>query len=729
MKRSLFIKLISALLLCVMFLSACGNTDTPETPAETKETNEQPSETGTVETNDKESETNDKESETTDMENDKFVQLSSIGESIYAKSYESMVNRLLPNGYAPTSINGAYSGMFVRDASIQVMSHIINGDMDMASSMLKFIAGTHIAMHAEYAIHIMNPLEAEEKVDYRGKVGDSVSSLSHGAALYLINRPVHACAQSFTAASNQIAEINVFLSTSGAGGSLVLGLGTDKDDESLGKVTIPITEATSGFITFKFETPVRVTSGQDYVFTVYATEDAKNVVAFGQTGTSTMPSYNYDSAAYNGWIQEKHTIGFEVRASAAGDEDAAPEAADIAYKTTTPGTVTFDAAAQGKYLADIIVYLSSEGEIAEGDTFTFTLKSGSNTVDSQTFSCQELNAGSAKAFKLQFHLPLFSLDSDDPYTLTLETSKPGSVAWYGTDENHLSYIAGVCTIQPLSRNIQVDGHYMLVNAYAMFALADDGTYADLVEELYPLMSGFADYFINSDRSDYLHDNNLLYNPSYEHSRKGRYWQDYDLITNCFASEALHKMSAVAKKLGEGADEEEFDTYADVIAAGVHQNLTSEINGKKIYTELIALDEDGKVYKGFSFVSLAPVACEWYAMDEEIMANTYAEYRRLGTERYGAYEMLPVVVELNDNDERVSSGNHVIGKGLAWELYYLWSTGNTERLTQMLRFIDTNSVTTYPEVWVKNGTISDNANQEHANWLIYMVAKISGKAKN
>ena len=73
MKRSLFIKLLSALLLCVMFLSACGNTDTPDTPAETKETNEQPSETGTVETNDKESDTNERLNNSQDTLNQSLI--------------------------------------------------------------------------------------------------------------------------------------------------------------------------------------------------------------------------------------------------------------------------------------------------------------------------------------------------------------------------------------------------------------------------------------------------------------------------------------------------------------------------------------------------------------------------------------------------------------------------------------------------------------------------------
>ena len=37
---------------------------------------------------------------------------------LFRNTYESLRGRIHSNGYAPTSVTGAYKGMFTRDASI-----------------------------------------------------------------------------------------------------------------------------------------------------------------------------------------------------------------------------------------------------------------------------------------------------------------------------------------------------------------------------------------------------------------------------------------------------------------------------------------------------------------------------------------------------------------------------------------------------------------------------------
>ena len=168
-------------------------------------------------------------------------------------------------------------------------------------------------------------------------------------------------------------------------------------------------------------------------------------------------------------------------------------------------------------------------------------------------------------------------------------------------------------------------------------------------------------------------------------------------------------------------------------------MVYELDGKDIYIDLIDVEngtnhkgytevtEEGyRVYKGFSFVNLAPLAADWYAMDEQIMKNTYETYFKFGSEKYGKYDVLGVVVVLNENETTDKIGNHVIGKGFAWELHYNWKMGNTERVEEMIAFMEARSTTVYPEVWRKDGGVSDSANQEHANWILYSVALITGK---
>ncbi|MBQ8718002.1 MAG: hypothetical protein IJY66_01905, partial [Clostridia bacterium] len=373
------------------------------------------------------------------------------------------------------------------------------------------------------------------------------------------------------------------------------------------------------------------------------------------------------------------------------------------------------------------LYLAAVGEAAAADTFTVTLYKGDAMVSSVTRPVSTLGTEAA-AYDFLFCLPNEELAASEAYSISVSASRAGSVKWFGMEKDGatlLSYRVGMSDVVPLSTKIQVDGNYMWVNAFASFALEAGEEYADFVDSIYDQMADYTRYFIEN---DYIHENGLVYNPNYEHSRDGRYWEAYDLITNCFASEAMHKMSQVATNLGMKADAELFSKTADSIAKAVHTEMISEFNGKKIYTELIALDEGGAIYKGFSFVSLAPIASDWYAADAEIVANTYEAYLSVGTEKYSGIDMLGVVIELDENDKVTRIGNHVIGKGLGWELYYLWSTGNTERLNQVLSFVDKRSNDIYPEVWRNDGSLADSGNQEQASWILYEVARITGKYK-
>ena len=99
-------------------------------------------------------------------EMDNYVKLSEKGQKLYEATYQTMIDRLHENGYAQTSLTGAYYGMFIRDASIQAMAHIAEGDMDEAMSILNFMASYHKATGAQYAYHIMQELRVDSVLDY-----------------------------------------------------------------------------------------------------------------------------------------------------------------------------------------------------------------------------------------------------------------------------------------------------------------------------------------------------------------------------------------------------------------------------------------------------------------------------------------------------------------------------------------------------------------------------------
>ena len=863
--RSLWIALLCLMLTFSLLLSGCQNPTPPDEGSENEQTPPEGNQPGS-------GNQDDPNKEEQGFMKDGYVNLTDKGNSLYDATYQTMLDRLMQDGYAQTSLTGAYNGMFVRDASIQIMAHVAQGDLNAAKRILQYMAAYHKAYGAEYALHIMNPLSDDRLFDYvvgekeifkpgSGSTSQSVSQMDNSAGLYLIGLPNNQAAQQFTVPFDSISDITVALEIGAHRGKLKLMLGTETGDDSLGTVELDISklDRSSKWTKFTFEEPVKVTPGQTYYFTVAAVDADNNVVAYGKAGGG--GAYNYDVKTFGGWWKEAHSLGYDIRAdiSIVGEDNAASQqfvapgdridAIDInlqceeettVYAKLTDasgkeikrvsaaaktGTVTLDFGVKvtegenytltvwaesgrtawnltttpagkeshamiispeysgsktaefvtvgGKvvatqylpntlnnlYVTSAALYLASTGTAGENDTFTVSLYKGDVLVDEQTMPVSMLSDVSV-SYYFEFCLPIKATKAGDEYSIRLSASKEGSVNWFGTATPNsqtptmlngetkqmlLSYTVGVSNVVPISKSIQVDGHYMWMNAFAMFALEANkagNEYDEFIRDVYPFMVAYSQYFFEAE--GYINEKTgLMYNPCYEHSRHGDYWKAYDLITNVFTSEAAHKMSEVAKLYGNSTESTYFADAADAVAEAVHEHLICDFAGKTIYTELIGkrvngaehsgysgTTEDGLyIYKGFSFVSLAPLAADWYAMDAEIMKNTYEAYCNVGTDRYGKYKVLGVVVEPNATENgSVYIGNHVIGKGLAWELFYLWKTGNVERLEHLVNFVYDKSTDVYPEVWRKDGSVSDSANQEHANWILYSFARITGKYK-
>ena len=270
-------------------------------------------------------------------------------------------------------------------------------------------------------------------------------------------------------------------------------------------------------------------------------------------------------------------------------------------------------------------------------------------------------------------------------------------------------------VEPLiSDKLQLDSTFFFLHAWYLYATKAIETEAKaaFLAASEPAIKDFADYFLND---KYLTDMDMVWNPSLEHSREVRYFQSYDLLTNTYASQAWHEMSLYfadkdpekAKAWGEAADR---------VVKGVHEHLTVEIDGKRMYAELIDTEFGNKLVEGFSWVNLAPMGCDWYGADPEILENTYQLYMKYGScKYYNKHQMLEVVSVFTGTP--IETGDHVIGKGLAWEMMYCKKMGYTDRLTELAGFVEAYSDQLYRETWGYNGGGSDTANQEHASWML------------
>ncbi len=269
---------------------------------------------------------------------------------------------------------------------------------------------------------------------------------------------------------------------------------------------------------------------------------------------------------------------------------------------------------------------------------------------------------------------------------------------------------------PISTQVQTDTTFFFLHAWYLYVTKAPESEAKtaFINQYSSKVKTFANYFLDN---NYMGKYDLLYNPSFEHSRDNKYWQTYDLITNVYASQALHELGLYFKDT-DATNAAKWTAAADQIAKGIHTNLVGVIDGKTMYSEMIDVEGGGEVvYDGFSWVNLAPMGCDWYAANDKILENTYQLYMQYGScLYYRKYQMLDVYSTYNGSPLR--QGNHVIGKGLAWEMMYCKKMGYTDRLIQLVSFIEEYSDEMYRETWSYYGGGGDTANQEHANWMLY-----------
>ena len=338
--------------------------------------------------------------------------------------------------------------------------------------------------------------------------------------------------------------------------------------------------------------------------------------------------------------------------------------------------------------------------------------------------------------KLSFALPLNEVDASQAYSLKLElVNAEGKVYWHGTNEldqygtftvegDKYVSVDGEASFEAYktsgasvwSREIQPDGNYMFIHAWYQYAMGclDNEDNRIFIAESYPIIRTYANYYLDN---GYIDDNGLMRNPYFEHSREGRKWNSYDLITNVFASQALYEMSRFAADHGDAASAAKWSAASTALTEAIAEHLITEYDGVTIYAELYDVDS-GNFIPGISWVNLAPMAAQWYAMDAEIMQNTLDLYGVYATDTFYGFEMLHSCGTLGT----VDGGSSVIGKGLSWEIMYYHTIGNESRRDYLLNFIETVSADSgvYPECYRKD-RLPDPGNQEHASWQFYAVS--------
>ena len=540
----------------------------------------------------------------------------------------------------------------------------------------------------------------------------------------------------FVPGAATISEVKVYAKAFGNSGTLTAAIYTDVYGKGakLGEATIDCSSMGSqpDWHILTFDTPVAVTPGNTYYLRL-GSDDTKVTLWGYETDPMDDRRAYVDAGRTGGGWRTDFLPNFEIVCAAQSNDQ------PLLTINDTLSAAQIIPAVGNKKIASVRAILSRDENATGILRATLSKGFGENAtrVDWYEMDVADLST-SGKWVKLFFSLPIQEVDAAQEYSLTLElVDSTGNVYWHGTNQldqygtyslngDTVTDVFGEASFEAYttsgasmwSNEIQPDGNYMFIHAWYQYATGciDNEVNRIFIDESYPVIQTYANYYLDN---GYIGDNGLIRNPYFEHSREGRKWNAYDLITNVFASQALYEMSGYAAQRGDTASSEKWMAASLSLKAAIEEHLIVKYDGVDIYAELYDVDHDVFI-PGISWVNLAPIAAEWYGIDMDVMQNTLDLYAVYATDTFYGYEMLYSTGNLGV----VTGGSSVIGKGLSWQIMYVDSIGDEKQRDYLLDFIVSASKEfgCYGESYYKT-RVSDPGNQEHASWQFYAVSKV------
>ncbi|TQL57164.1 hypothetical protein FB461_2284 [Rarobacter faecitabidus] len=526
--------------------------------------------------------------------------------------------------------------------------------------------------------------------------------------------------------------------------------------------TLPIQSAAQWIsVPLTVDQPSAVTTGQNYVLQIESTNSTERIAVDGSHTVASPPGamWNYENSS---WSQSDRTLAFAVNSS--GAPGAAADPTQVVARVGGDTQITQQLTV-GSPLTGFELFLGA-GSGTSGEVVA-TISDDAGWTRTATIATSALPATGSWQ-RIEF--PTVGVTGDNHYRLTLAApqSATDSIAVYGVPDatggvaDSLNQAAGTAEATALDAAIalralslsysgesmenQTDGHYMYLLAWARYINAFPGD-TSFIDETYPIVSAWADYYLTD---EYWNDStnpktgkqmNLLFNPLLEHSRSQQHFPAYDLITNVFASQALHELAEVARLVpGQEVAAQDWQEWSEKITQGINDNLVVErtVNGqvKKIYRELYAVAGGASpaksgalsAYDGFTWVNLAPIAADWSDIDLNIMANTYEAYLETGSYDWpkpggGYWKMLNACSSAGpDAGGTCNDVAEVIGKGLGWEFALVKRVGGqvlADRLPVLTDFVIAKTPgLLLQESFYPDGRPKDAGNQEQTSWWIW-----------
>ena len=327
-----------------------------------------------------------------------------------------------------------------------------------------------------------------------------------------------------------------------------------------------------------------------------------------------------------------------------------------------------------------------------------------------------------------------------------EESKQGGAFWFDAEssspewiyqENHApAYVVDVGKLRhkQVSKPYkiycdwdQIDGQANVIMAWAR--LAEKRGRIDFEDQTYSVVAKLMDrtsdqpYFMIGE--GHAVGTNLVQNISLEHSREGRYWHAWDILTQSVVGASLESMINIAHRRGDSKHELRWQRRLQLLKQGVSQNLTRIVNGKKVYLEMLLPNSAGGVpFTGMGWLNLAPIMAQWEPLERQIMRNTVETMREKLLLEYKGQKYLAMEY---DPDGKVYN-EWIIGKGVGWEIDYSRQEKEYNRIVEWLKFLETfHTGELYSEFmrldddgkWL----VGDGGNGEQSSWWCWAIARL------
>lgn len=460
------------------------------------------------------------------------------------------------------------------------------------------------------------------------------------------------------------------------------------------------------------------TSLTGYYGDMYTRDSSVNALALllggDDAGARSILRYIFRYSAASGAARMPHRIYEEPDTLAAGqqtDVSSAPAsfggaATPAAQQMPAPGMVTA-----------VDAWLDATSQARGTVRATLLAGTGSNAqvVDTTQVPVSQIPAGGGWV-TMRFLPPLFS-NPPTGYMLRLDAPEtpPGSVTWRGAADGTLSYRERTTDFHISGYDMydETDQAYSVLLVWARYVHANPGDHA-FVNETWPYVRQFANYYL--DTPGYMNTSlDLVRNPILDDEG---YHNTYDLLTNVFASQALHELTPIATGLADPADATRWQSVSAQIEHGIDTNLVTTVDGQRIYGEKYEVSQGNRFYPGYSFANLSPIAVDWYALDRQTMANTLAAYLANESRDWSGVQMLSSMHDYGFTGQN----DWVLTKGLAWEWRFEQQAGDQARISALDAFLqhyypDTSEPISEGWVLDSDGTlrVTDPGNQEHASW--------------